>query len=80
MLGAFLGESCDIGGNHDILYRRELRQELVELEHEAEVLVAEVTQLLGGEGGGVDAVDAYRTGVGAVEGADDLQEGGLAGT
>ena len=46
LFSAFLGESCDIGGNHDILNRRELRQELMELEHEAKVLVAEVAQFL----------------------------------
>ena len=72
LFGTFPRESCDIGGNHDILNRRKLRQELVELEHKTEVLVAEVAQLLRGEGGSVDAVDTYRTGVGTVEGADDL--------
>ena len=52
----------------------------MELEHEAEVTVAKVGEGLAAEGGGVDGIDTYRTGVGLVEGADDLQEGGLAGS
>ena len=52
----------------------------MELKHKAEVLVAEVAQLLRREGGGVDAVDTHRTGVGTVEGTDNLQQRGLAGT
>ena len=69
----------DVGRNHDVLDGRELRQQLVELEDEAHVAVAEVGELLLRERGGVDAVDTYRTAVGTVEGADNLQQGGLAG-
>ena len=51
----------------------------MKLEHEAQVAVAEVGKGLLAEGGGVDTIDTYRTRVGAVEGADDLQQSGLSG-
>ena len=51
----------------------------MELEDEAEVAVAEVGEGLLREGGGVDTIDTYGTDIGAVEGADDLEQGGLAG-
>ena len=41
LLGLFGGCAGDIGGNHDVLDSRELRQELVELEHETDMFVAE---------------------------------------
>ena len=52
----------------------------MELEDEAQVAVAEVGELLLGEGGDIDAVDDDGAGVGAVECADNLQQGGLAGS
>lgn len=51
----------------------------MELEDEAQMLVAEVAELLLAEGGGVDAVDTYAASVRTVEGADDLQQRCLAG-
>ena len=82
-LGPFLGfllrGAGDVGRNHDVLQSRELGEQLVELEDEAQVAVAEVGKGLLAEGGGVDTIDTYRTRVGAVEGADDLQQGGLSG-
>ena len=43
------------------------------LEHKADVLVAEVGELLLRKGSGVNAIHTYRSRVGTVEGADDLQ-------
>ena len=84
LLGTRLGLgtrlTADEGGNHDVLDGRKLGQQLVELKHEAQVAVAEVAERPLRQGGSVDAIDTYRTAVGAVEGADDLQQGGLAGT
>ncbi len=68
-----------IGRNHDIFLGRELGEQLVKLEDEAEVAVAEVGEGLLAKGGCVDAIDTYSTLVRAVEGADDLQQGGLSG-
>jgi hypothetical protein len=56
---------------------RELRQQLVELEDESDVLVAKIGERFLREGGGVDGINTYRTRVGLVERADDLQERGL---
>ena len=78
LFGGFLRRACNVGGYHNILQSRELRQQLVELEDEADVAIAEVGQLLLGEGGYVDRIDVHRTAVGAVQRADDLQQGGLA--
>ena len=51
----------------------------MELEHETDVLVAEARQRLLTEGRDVGAVDDDGAAVGAVQRADDLQQGGLAG-
>ena len=52
----------------------------MELEHEAEMLVPEVRELLRRERGHVDTVNRHRAGIGTVERADDLKQCGLAGT
>ena len=51
----------------------------MELEHEADLLVAEGVQLPRGAGEHVAVAHAYRPGRGAVQGAEAVQEGGLAG-
>ena len=79
-LSLAMGCAGNVGWNHDVLDGRELGQQLVELEYETEMTVAEVGQFLLREGSGVDAVDTYGAAVGPVEGADDLQQGGLAGS
>ena len=82
--GAFLrlpaSLSGDEGGNHDVLQGGELREELVELEHETQVLVAEVAEFPGVEAAHVDAVHGDAALVGLVEGSDDLEQCGLAGS
>ena len=65
------------GRNHDVLYGGELWQQLMELEHETDVLVTEVTELALIERCDVDAVDDDGSRIRTVEGADDLQESGL---
>ena len=52
----------------------------MELKYETEVLVAEIAQLLGGEVAHVDAVYHDAATVGLVEGTDNLEKSGLAGT
>ena len=84
LLGARLGLAApfasDKRGNHDVLQGRKLRQKLVELEDKADMAVAEIGQFVGRKARHVDAVDGDRSTVGAVEGAYDLQQRGLAGT
>ena len=66
------------GGHHHILYSRELGQELVKLEDEADMTIAEGRELLLLVDRHVDAIEEHAAAIGAVEGADDLQQGGLA--
>lgn len=84
LLGALTGLSPtltgDEGRNHHVLDSGELGQQLMELEDEADATVAEVAQLSLRETAHVGAVDGYGAAVGAVEGSDDLEQGGLAGT
>lgn len=79
-LGFFLAFASNERWNHDVFDGAELRQQLVKLEDEAYLLVAEAAQRVAFKAGNVVAIDAYRAAVGAVEGANDLQQGGLAGT
>ena len=80
LLGFAVTLSGNEGGNHDVFECRELRQELVELEDETDVAVAEVGEFFVAECRDVGVVDDHRTAVGLVERADNLQEGGLAGS
>ena len=74
------GEPRDHGRQGHILRGRELGQQMVELEDEADVTVAEVRQRLVLEAADVGALDDDGPAVGAVERADDVQQGRLAGT
>ena len=78
LLGGLLRGACYVGRYHDVLQGGELRQQLVELEDETYVAVAEVGQLFVGEGGNVDGIDVHAAAVGTVQCAHDLQKGGLA--
>ncbi len=66
--------------HHDILAGIELGQKVVELKHEADLLVAELRQLSVVHAGCRAAVDLHRSAVGCQQRAHDLQEGRLAGT
>ncbi len=66
LLGSLLRGACDVGRYHDVLQSREFGQQLVELEDEADVAIAEVGQLFLREGCGVDRIDTYGTAIGAV--------------
>ena len=61
-----------------VLDRAELRQQVVELEHEPHVLVAERDHRLVREAAELDLVDADRARVGRVEPAQDVQQRALA--
>ena len=81
--GAFLHAAAaepsgNHGGDHHVFEGGELRHELVELEHEAEVLAAEACQSRTAQREHVVAGDAERAAVGARQGAGYLQQGGLA--
>ena len=65
------------GRDADVFECSELGKELVELEDKAEVLIAETGNVFIFETCDVDAIDGDGTTVGCVEGAHDLQKGGL---
>ena len=77
LLGLSVRQTSNIGGNHDVFNGGKLREQLVELEHEAQMLVAEIGQFLGRQVGDVDAVNLNGTSVRPVKRADDLKQGGL---
>jgi len=52
----------------------------MKLEHESDMLVAEIRQVFLAEACHVDVVNLYRSSIGAIQGTDDLQESGLSGT
>ena len=60
------------GGDEDVFQHGALRQEMVGLENEADLLVANARELEVVEAGEVFAVEQELTGGGAVEGADDV--------
>ena len=67
------------GGDTHVLQRRELRQELVELEDKADMAVAEGGQVTVLHGEDIRTLDGHLTLGRTVERADDLQERSLAG-
>ncbi len=66
-------------GEEDILQRRELGEEVVVLENEADVLGAEFCEGGGIEGEGIRFVESESAGRWCVEGAEDVEQGGFAG-
>ena len=78
--GFFVAFSGDESGNHDVFEGREFGQQLMELEHETDVAVAEVAELLARERCHVGSIDSEATAVGSVECADDLQQRGFSGS
>jgi hypothetical protein len=66
--------ACDEQRHRHVLERRELRQEVVELEDEAEGAVAELAAPCLAEGEHVLAGDGQGAAVRAVEGAEDVEE------
>ena len=73
------GGAGDEGWDADVLQGGEFGQEVVGLEDEADVLVAEACEVFLFEAADVGVAVAEGAGVGTVEGAEDLEEGGLAG-
>ena len=82
----FAGAPLDLGtrppadqpGDADVLEGRELGQQVVELEDEADPLVAEAREVAVAQGEGIAAVDLDAARVGTRQRADDLQQRGLA--
>ena len=72
------GRFLDVGRQADVLQRRELGQEVVELEDEADGLVAEGRQFLFVEAEDVLPADAEGAGVRPVQRPEDVQERGFA--
>src|SRR5690606_38108955 len=81
-----LGPSGAFGAAHlaqqkrqfDVLLRAQHRQQVVELEHEADMLGTPAGQLAGLELVDTLAVDADAAGGGRIQAADQVQQGGLA--
>jgi hypothetical protein len=67
------------GWDKDIFQRGALREEVVRLKNETEAAVAKFGEGLFVEGGEIGVVDEDAAGGGPVEGADDVEEGALAG-
>ena len=63
----------------DVLDRRGAGEQIVALEHEAEVVAPEQRALIAGQPGDIDAVETVAAGGRPVEAADDVHGGGLAG-
>ena len=80
LLRLFVGNARDIGGNHDILYGRKLRQQLMKLEHKAQMTVTEIAQCFLRESGNINTIYAYPAGIRTVERTDNLKQCGLTGT
>ena len=76
-LGA--AESLQVQGEGDVFQAGERGQEVEELEDEADFVAAEAGEIVIGEGGDGLAVDADLARGGAVQAADEIEEGGLAG-
>jgi len=66
-------------GDHDIFKGRKLRQEVVELEDEADMTIAEGSEHVGCLVKDVDAVDQYRAFVGRIEGSQEVEQRAFAG-
>ena len=71
---------CDEGRNHDVLYGCEFWQELVELEHKTNVLVAEGRERLFLQGQHICAAYQDTPSIGRIERTHDLQQGSFAST
>ena len=80
VVGVLLRAPPDEGGEGGIFQSGELGQEIVGLEDKAYVLVAELRESGIGELRHIDPLDDDGARIGPVEGAEDLQEGGLART
>jgi hypothetical protein len=74
--GAVFGGEC---GDEDVFEDGALGQKVMALEDEADLAVAEVGEGEVVESGEVLAIEADGAGGGAVEGADDIEEGAFAG-
>lgn len=74
------GGAADEEGHHDVFEGGELGEEGLDLPDEADVAVAEIGEVAVREGGEVGAVEEDPAGGGAVEAAEEVEEGGFAGT
>ena len=75
-----VGHGVEVLGQHDVLERGEVRDQVKLLEDEADLLGAEAVERGGGHAEAyVDAVDAELALGGAVEAAEEVDEGALAG-
>lgn len=72
------GGVTDAVGHEDVFESSEFREEIVELEYEADALVSVCGKLGGGHFRGVDAVDDNGAGGGRVERSHDVHEGAFA--
>jgi hypothetical protein len=62
-----------------VLERREHGHQVVGLEHEADTVAPQAAAALAAQGGQILAIDLHRARAGHIEGADEVEEGGLTG-
>ncbi len=74
-----VGHGVEVLGEHDVFEGGEVRDQVELLEDEADLVGAEAVELGRGHGGYVDVVDLEFAGGGAVEAADEIDEGAFAG-
>ena len=70
----------DVARDHHVLEGGKFRQQLMKLKNEAQVLAAEARERVAAQGEDIGPGNFHPSGIGAVEGAHDLQQRGLAGT
>src|SRR5688572_10702633 len=70
---------CDPQRHHHVLECAELAQEMVELEHEADLLVAEPREIFVAQAGEVHPADGDAAAGGSIERAKDVQQRALPG-
>ena len=73
-----LGPTRDHGRKKDVFQHGALRQQVMVLEHEPDLLVSEAGELFLGQAEGVDASKQHRAGVGRLQGPEYMQQGALA--
>ncbi len=73
-----LDPAGDHGRKKDVFQHGALRQQVMVLEHEPDLLVSEAGELFLGQAEGVDVPKQHRAGVGRLQGPEYMQQGALA--
>ena len=76
--GFLFAHAADVGGNANVFDGRKLRQKVMKLEHEADFLVTESSQVGVIQFVDLNAIDDELPSVGLVQSTDDVEQGGFA--